>query len=188
MGMTASDTSSGATAPSTRGSGADATGFATTGVGDDPQAERARANSSTEFASQWQHCLLSPLARPRRHIRSYAEALCINHLFTIRAVTLGATCVLSACGTNDSETVGRGEPAELVAEAQLASKKKAVVRVKQSLGPSLPSKTDQAECGDLAVKSVSRVCIETPCKSVRRVCCCDGDGRATRRKAREASR
>jgi hypothetical protein len=76
----------------------------------------------------------------------------MKHLWTIRAVTLGAACVLGACGTNDSETVGRGgEAAEPVAEAQLPSKRRSQQKAKSSLGPDVPSIKDRAECEDVAV-------------------------------------
>jgi hypothetical protein len=82
----------------------------------------------------------------------------MNHLSMIRAVTLGAACVLSACGTNDSEVVGPGgEPDERVAEAHLAAVKGAVPpdqRVSLGASPAIPQ--EPLECQD--------VIEERPCK------------------------
>jgi hypothetical protein len=79
----------------------------------------------------------------------------------IRGLLVGGVLMTSACGTNDSDTVGPGdEPADPVAEAELASRKKAAAKVTQTLGPKVPSKTEQAKCGDLAVKDCSQYRIE----------------------------
>jgi hypothetical protein len=83
----------------------------------------------------------------------------MKHWFAIRALALGGACVLGACGTNDSDSVGPGgDPPELVAEAALPSKRRTQQKAKSSLGPDVPSIKDRAECEDVAVES---------CKSYR---------------------
>lgn len=83
----------------------------------------------------------------------------MKQLSTIRAVTLAVACMLSACRTNDSETIGLGDdPPEPAAEAQLKSKLKGPKKQQESLGPDVPSIKEHAECGDVKVKT---------CKSYR---------------------
>lgn len=83
----------------------------------------------------------------------------MKHLSTIRVLLVGGAFLLGACGTNESEAVGPGgDPADPVAEAELATRKRAAVKVKQGLGPDVPSIKERAECEDVAVDN---------CKSYR---------------------
>lgn len=75
----------------------------------------------------------------------------MKHLSTIRVLLVGGAFLLSACGTNDSDSVGLGgDPAGPVAEAQLpAAKGEVAPEERASLGASPAIPQEPPECRDM---------------------------------------